>query len=453
VLPGTRPSAALAVLPFVNVSVDREFDHFAEAFTRELTGTIRRLPGVRVAARASAATLAGRSREPGVIAEMLRVHAILDGRARRSSRQLAIDAELVSTRDGARLWAAHFTRPGGEAIAVQAEIAAAVARELQVPLLPGVAGRPPHPEAYDLYLRGRGIPGIGRTALERSVECFERALALDPEFGAAHAALAGAVVACGVYGYQPCTGLAPRVRAAAARALDLGAAEAEPRLALAMLALLVDWDFDAAAQQLHQVAEADPDEPDAQRWQAWLHAVQGRGAEAIAAGRRAVALDPLSATAHGTLALVHVWLRQPAEAIAAGEQAIAADPNSFGAHRALAAAHVVAGNADAARPELDQAVLLSRRHQWCVAELAIVCQALGDRPAAEALHDELAGRSPDEYVQRCVLAQTSGALGHLEDAFKLLDQAARLREPLPLVRLSPYFDSLRDHPRFRAIVR
>ena len=450
-LPGTGPTT-LAILPFANVSADHEFDHFADAFSSELTRTLRRLDGVRVAPRTTSAVLASRHRDPGLIADTLQVAAVLDGRVRRSIRQLVIDTELVRTQDGGRIWAGHFSRSGREAVAVQAEIAAAVARELQVPDRPADA-RLPHPDAYDLYLRGRGATGVGRAALERSLEYFERAVALDPEFGAAHGALAAAAVACGLYAHQPFSGLAPRVRAAAGRALDLGADAAEARLALAAVALLVDWDVAAAARELHGSGAQAGDEPDALSWQARLFVLQGRGAEAIAAARRAVRLDPLSAWAHAALTWVHVWLRQPEAAVAAGEHAVAVDPASFAAHRALGAALVIAGDTNAARPELDQAVLLSRRHQWCLAELAVVCAAIGDRQAAEVIHAELVRRSPHEYIQRIGLAQTSAALGRLEDAFKLLDQAARLREPLPFVRLSPYFDSVRDHPRFRAIVR
>jgi serine/threonine-protein kinase len=451
VLPGTRPAAILAVLPFANLSVEHEYDHFAAAFTRELTGALRRLPGVRVAGRTSAAAFAGRARELDVIAGALGAAAVLDGRARRSRRQIAVDAELVSTGTGARLWTGQFSRPVTDALAVQMEIAAGIARELQVPHPAVGVARTPNADAYDLYLRGRSTTGVSRESLERGLEYFERAAGLDPEFGSAHAALAGTAAWLGAYGHLPFPGLIPRVRAAAARALDLEPSSAEARLALGMLALLADWNADAAARELEHALDADPHDAEVHRWRAWRFVVQGRGADAVEAARRIVSLDPLSGAALATLALVHVWLRQAVAAVDAGQLAIAADPNSFLAHRALAAALVIAGDAHAARPELDQAVLLSRRHPWCLAELAVVCSQLGDRRAAEALHDELLRRSPQEYVQRGVLAQTSAALGQLEDAFKLLDQAARLREPLPLLRRSPYFDAIRDHPRFKAV--
>ena len=452
-LPSTRPFAALAVLPFANLTVDQEFEHFADGFTRELAGTLCRLPGVRVAARTSSAAFAGRARELDVIADALGVAAVLDGRARRSRRQLGIDAELVSTGSGARLWAGRFMRPAGDALAVQAEIAQGIARELQVPLAPPALAPVLDADAYDLYLRGRSAAGVSRASLERSLEYFDRATQIDPSFSNAHGALAATAAALGAYGHLPFPGLAPRVKSAAARALEIDAGRGEPHLALATVALLADWDLDAAAAELQHALTADPFDADAHRWRAWLLVMQDRGAQAVDAAHRLVSLDPLSASALATLAFVHVWLRHGNAGVDAAQRAVALEAASFMAHRALAAALLISGDPTAARPELDQAVILSRRHPWCLAELAVVCATLGDHQAAEALHDELIRRSPHEYVQRFVLAQTSAALGRLEDAFRLLDQAARLREPVPLFRLSPYFDGVRDHPRFQAIGR
>jgi TolB-like protein/tetratricopeptide (TPR) repeat protein len=453
VLPGTRPPSNLAVLPFANLTVDQEFDHFAGAFTFELAGTLRRLPGVRIAARASSAAFAGRGRELDVIAGALGVGTVLDGRARRSRKQLTVDAELLSTESGTQLWAAHFTRPAGDVVAVQAEIAHGIARELCVPHTHPAPKHVPSADAYDLYLRGRSDPGSGRVALERNLEYFERAVAIDPGLGTAYAALASTAVNLGALGHLPFPGLAPRIRSAAARALDLDDGVAEARQALAILVFLADWDLEAAASELDRAIAADPYDAEAQRWRAWLMVAQDRAGEAVEAANRLVVLDPLSSSALATLALVHAWLRHGQAAVDAGERAIAVAPASFMAHRALAVGHLITGNLSAARPELDQAVLLSRRHPWCLSELAVVCAMLGDRQTAETLHGELVRRSPHEYVQRVLLAQTSAALGRLEDAFKLLDQAARLREPLPLFRLSPYLDSVRDHPRFSRVTR
>lgn len=454
-LPGTRPPFALAVLPFSSSGSDPEFDYFADAFSGELARALGRLPGLRVAARASSRAFRERTAEPGEIRSALGVEHMLRGGVMRAGTRLRVAARLVTVADGSALWAERFDRDLGDVIAIQEAIVRGVVSRLGLPAVEPrryVSYGTARLDAYELYLRGRSVAALGRASLERGVECFERALAIDPEFGTAHAALAAAAVALCVYGFTPAAGLAARARAAAARALALGCAHDEAHLALATLAILVDWNAEAASRSFQDAIAAAPHDPDVRAWHAWLHVFAGRAADAVEEGRRAVDWDPLSPIAHGMLALVHVLARQPADALAAGERAVAVDSASFMAHRALAAAHLIAGNLEAARPELDQAVLLSRRHQWCLSELAVVCGQLGDLQTAEALHEELVGRSTHEYVQRFVLAQTAAALGRLEDAFRLLGQAVKLREPLPLIRLWPYLDSIRDHPRFRAIV-
>ena len=439
-LPGTRPPrAALAVLPFSNHTREDEFAHFADAFSTELAATLRRLPGIRVAPSASSMAFGAR-RAMDEIARALNVGAIVDGQVRRSGGQLAIAVDLVRVPDGERLWGQRFNRPTRDAFTLQGEIASGVARALHVS--PPVLPQAPSLEAYDLYLRARTAAGTSRSALERALEYFERALALAPDFTAAHAGLASTAVALIVYGYVPAPGIAPRARSAATRAIEADPTCIEARVARAMLALFVDWTPGAAHADLLAAQSAEPDSPEVSRSLAWHAALTGDVSTATAAAGHAVALDPLSAVSHITQSTIGTALRRGDDARRAAMKAIELAPSSFMAHRALAAAEVLDGNVDAARPELDQATLLSRRHQWCVAELAVVCSRLGDRAAADALHEELMRRSTTEYVQRHVLALTSAALGRSSDAAALLEQARRLREPLPFLRLWPYFDGL-----------
>ena len=452
-LPGTPTPLALAVLPFASLATDPDYDHFAEAFTGELALTMARVPGIRVAGRESTRLVKGRATDPRMIAAALDVAVVLDGSVSRSDTQVSIAAELVRAADGARLWTDRFDRALDDLSTIQRDVVDAVTRVLRVP---AVVERPtidrPHAEAYEWYLRGRAGSLLRRSSLERSLECFERAVAIDPRFPAAYAALSSTAVALGTQGFTPVNGLVPRARVAARKSIELDGHGPEARLSLATMAMLVDWDLATSDRELRDAAAIDPYASDVRRWQAWLHAFAGRTDASVEAADAAVALDPHSVTAHSTRALVLAVGRRPVQAIAAGQRATTVDPHSAVAHRGLAAAHLVSGDLDSARPELDQAVLLSRRHPWPVAELAVVCAGLGDLDAAERLHNELVQRSTQEYVQRFVLAQTAAALGRIEDAFRLLDQSVKLREPLPMIRLWPYLDAIRDHPRFRSII-
>ena len=304
----TRPSTdspsspSVAVLPFANLSADKEQEYFSEGLTEELIHALSRVEGLRVAGRTSSFYFKGRNEDLAAIAGKLRVGALLEGSVRRSGSRVRIGAQLVNAADGYQLWSQEFDRELIDVFAVQDEIAQAVVAALRVKLLPG---RPPTPasqrtanqEAYRQYLLGnhlsqRGTPEGYRLA----AEAYQRAIALDPGFAPAHARL-GTVLRDVAY---TAAGSLSETRALFQR----GLAETERAIALApelpdgyaarslyRLVFLRDWS--GALADAERATALDPGDATGHRRRGLVLASQGRVSEALAEGRRAAEIDPL----------------------------------------------------------------------------------------------------------------------------------------------------------------
>ena len=453
-IPDRGPS--VAVLPFVNLSADPDNEFFADGIAEEIITALSRVPGLRVAARTSAFAFRGRAIELAEVAAKLRVSAVLEGSVRRAGSRLRVSVQLVDVAGGYQLWSERYDREAGDIFAIQDDIAQAVVDRLKVTLGAGAPAAlvtpAAHLEAYELYLRGRVLVNQRGAALGRGIEYFERALAVDPAYPLAYAGLAFALSLVGFYGHAPMTVMAPKVKLAARRALELDASLAEAHLALALMASMHDWNWPEAERQFQEAIGRDPRSSEARSWHAFLLSFAERFDEAIAEARLAIDLDPLSAVPLHTLSLVHFIRGQAGDALAAAERALALEPHSFVSYRSVGLAHYGAGRDAEARRAFEQALLLSARHQWIVAELTATLARAGELTAAAALHDELVARSSREYIQRFVLTVTTTALGRVDEALNLIEEAAALREPVSFARLWPFFDPLRPLPRFQAVL-
>jgi tetratricopeptide (TPR) repeat protein len=218
------------------------------------------------------------------------------------------------------------------------------------------------------------------------------------------------------------------------------------------MASMHDWDWAEADRQFEQAIARQPRTSEARSWHAFLLSFADRFNEALAEARLAIELDPLAAVPQNILAAVLFIHGDHAGALAAATRAVALEPTSFVSHRSVGLAHYGAGRFAEARHAFEHALALSGRHQWMVAELCATLARLGDRAAADALHAELLARGGTEYIQRFVLTVTATALGRIDEALTMIEEACALREPVSFARLWPFFDPLRGLPRFEAVL-
>lgn len=260
---------------------------------------------------------------------------VLEGSVRRSADRVRIAAQLIQASDQTHLWARQYDRELSSLLAVQEEIAQAVARQIEISLadrrggeVAGTALSPATYEAYDLYLKGRYF-WSKRTpeSFRQAVEQFQVAADQDPTYARTYAGLADSYALMSSYGMGPATELMPRARSAALRALELDDRLAEAHTSLALIHENFDWDWQSAEKEFRRAIELDPNYATAHHWYAEFLAFQGRFDEALTESERARQLDPLSLIIAVDRGAILYYARQYDRAIEQFRSVLAVDPN------------------------------------------------------------------------------------------------------------------------------
>ena len=337
--PADADPRSVAVLPFVNMSGDPENEYFSDGLTEELLNVLAQVDGLRVAARTSSFRFKGHVGDMADIARQLKVGHLLEGSVRRAGDRVRITAQLISPADGFHLWSQTYDRQLTDIFAIQDDIATEVAHALRAQILgeamPAVA-RPPtgNLEAYTAYLRGKqALRSTGYAAYERADAAFREALALDPGFAAAHAALAETWRRRAQWGIVPWTEAREHIREGVARALELDAAQPLAWTLDGVLAMDDDaasWTTlaDEAEPSFRRALELEPGQPEASDALASLLRTRGDNEEALAILLAALERDPLSSRAHILVGNHHRFLGQMEEAAARFQAAMELDPEN-----------------------------------------------------------------------------------------------------------------------------
>jgi serine/threonine protein kinase/Tfp pilus assembly protein PilF len=448
--------ASIAVLPFRNMSADRENEYFSDGMTEEIINALTKIEALRVASRTSAFAFKGKDEDVRRIGAALGVRTVLEGSIRQSGRKIRIAAQLVNVADGYHLWSERFDREMEDVFAVQDEISRSIAETLKVRLLPAeaasIAARGTEDiEAYNDYLKGRYY--FNRREAPEAIAEFERALARDPRYTSAYTGLADAYCIYGFYGGIPTLDAFARARAAAAKAFELDPNSADVHVALALVEHYFGWDLDKEEAQLRQAIRLAPRSAAAYSWLGLELALIGRTAEALEMTRRATEIEPLSANAQTNVAWVFYAERRFEESIAEFRRALHIDPNAPYPLWGIALPYHALGRHGEAVATLEQAVEIARRQSYYLALLGGAYARAGRRADALSILAELEERASREYVAGYHLAFLHMPLGNLDGAISCLERACAERNALTWwVRDSPVFDPLRSHPRFPALL-
>ncbi len=462
----TAPALArLAVLPFDNLGRDAEQEYFSDGLTEEMISQLGSLCRGRIGviARWSSMAFKGSPMRSREIGEALKVQYLLEGSVRRDGERVRITARLVEAAGETHLWSEAYERALTDCLSVQAEVAARIARSLAMELaVPAGIGEAvaPDAEAYQAYLKGRYYWNNGGyawrpgdAALDRTMEYYQRALALAPSFGAAHAALARAEVASGEYYREPPRQALLRARTTAHRALELDPGAFEAHLALADAQRLLDYDWEGAERAYQAVIASNPSDERGHRAYAALLTVLGRHAMAVQETERACELDPLCLIVGTSAAWTRYAAGDVAEAVRLCRHTLDMDPDFPAARRLLGAALLAAGRVDDALAQLAALAEASGNDPVTLAWLAHAQARAGARAEAGALVERVQALSATRYVSGYHLALPLTALGERDRAFAALDDAWVDRDPaLPHLAVEPRFDPLRDDPRFDALL-
>ena len=427
-------AASIAVLPFANLSADRENEYFGDGLAEEIINALAQVDGLKVIARTSAFSFKGKNEDVRDIAQALGVTNVLEGSVRRAGDRIRVTAQLIAAVDGTHLWSDRYDRPMTDVFAMQDEIAAAITMALKGKL-GGAAANPrhytPRLPAYESFLRGRAhLAQFTPDAWNRAKGLFEQAIAVDATYADPHAELALGYFICGMHGIRPMREVAPFVRAEVERALELNPSDPRPRFLSGAIALVHDYDWKAA--ETHFAASMNV--TDVSGHARWIYASLylrglGRFEESAAEMGRAVQQDPLNATWHAIWAAHLLDAKRFDQAIDEGLRATQLEPNYFVAQHLLGEAYQASGKWNEAAAAFDRAYRLAPWNAVAVALLAASLWRRGETAQAEQLIGE-AGDSPLPLWGPVVYHLLTSNLDQAADWFERMIEA---RDPFALV--------------------
>jgi adenylate cyclase len=450
---------SVAVLPFVNMSSDKENEYFSDGITEDLIAALSKVSGLHVAARTSSFAFKGKNEDVRTIGKQLNVGAILEGSVAKVGNQVRITAQLISTTDGYHLWSDSYNRELQDIFAIRSQVAQTVAKALQVTLAPDERQRLEQKptqdlEAYQLYLKGRYfVNRYTEDGLKKGLGYLQQAIELDPSYALAYLGLAQYYEVVNDW-FAPPKDAMPKMRAAAEKALQIDPTLSEAHTWLAAVAWMYDWNWAAAKEEYERALALDANSVDAHRYYGMYLAATDSSPEGIAQARRAVEIDPLSPQTNTFLGIDLYFSRRHAEAIAQLRETLEMEPNYSFARFWLGRAYLQNRELERGIAELRRAKEADPRNPDVTGTLGYAHAMAGDRDAAQKVIEELRQQSHASYVSPYFLAVIHAALGETDQAFSHLRRAYDERSFfLAFLRSDPMLDALRSDPRFSELLK
>lgn len=450
---------SIAVLPFNNLSGDPSQDYFADGMTDELTSDLAKIGALRIISRTSMMRYKGAHKSVPEIGRELNVDGIIEGSVVRSGGRVRITAQLINAHSDRHLWAENYERDLKDVLALQDEVALAIAERVRVQLTPVEQSRLAdrtalNPEAYDAYLKGRYyFEKRTDSSLKEAAEQFRQAIALDPHYAPAYSGIVDVLATRIYYQLDAPDDLMPEETAAGLRAVDLDDSSAEAHVSLAAVALN-QWNWSKAESEFQRAIALDPRYALAHHWYSDYLSSVGRHDQAIAEEKKALELDPLSPIVNTWMGRRYYQARLYEQAYQAVQQGLALDPAFEPALAQLGLICVQLRRYDEAIGALQKAVAGSGGSLVYVATLGYVQAMAGHKQDARNILGELNRLSKSRYVPFFADAEIYIALGQSDDAIHWLNEAFEHHSDWMLyARIDPPLDPIRQDPRFVELLR
>ncbi len=452
---GATKISSIAILPLENLSGDPSQDYFADGITEELIADLGQVSALRVISRTSAMTYKGTKKTLPEIARELGVDAIVEGSVVRERNQVRITAQLIDARTDDHIWAHNYVRDLTSVLALQGEVAQAIADEISINVTPQeqarlARARPVNGEAHDLYLQGIYLLNQGDP--KKAVGFLEDAIEKDPNYARAHAALADGYGWMGEAGWLAYTEAFPRQKIEAIRAIELDESLPQGHAELADAVMDLSWDWTTSEKELKRALELNPNLASVHTTYAFYLERVGRLPEAIAEVQLVLQLDPVSSRSFYTAGIVYYFAHQYDEALSQ-----------------LQRAHLLEPHPPKFLFPFESGVIYAEKGMYgrAVGEF----QKLGDQPHALGHMGNVYARMErvgearatisrlQEHVQkngigRYEIALVYAGLGEKDAAFSWLEKSYDVRDKgLTYLKIDPCMDPLRSDPRFSRLVR
>ncbi len=448
----------IAVLPFADLSPQKDQEYFCEGLAEEIITALAKVRHLEVAAKSSAFSAEFRNMDVREIGRRLGVAAVLEGSVRKVENRLRITAQLINVATGYQIWSEKYERTLEDMFAIQDEITLAIVDRLKVKLLGEekdalLKRHTDNPEAYNLYLMGRFFWNK-RTAegMTRGLECFVRAIQIDPSFARAYTGIADCYGIIAYY-YMPPRPTLMKAREAAAKALELDATLAEAHTSMAFVKQKLERDWAAAEQGYRRAMELDPEYMWAPHWYSLYLAVMGRHQESFVQIKRALEIEPTSAQVamvHGMLFYLARFYDRATEEL---KRAVDLEPQHVLATFFLGLAHLESGRYEEALALVARSAELTGNAPFFVQGIGYVHATAGRRDLAEGILAKIKENMAKAYASPVYMALIHFRLGEADRGFEWLDKAfADGDHWLEFIKVFPGFDTARTDPRYAALV-
>ncbi|MCA1637124.1 MAG: tetratricopeptide repeat protein, partial [Acidobacteria bacterium] len=452
----TKQIESIAVMPFINESGNADTEYLSDGMTETLIGSLSQLPNLNVKARSSVFRYKGKDADVKTIGKELNVQAILNGRVTQRSDQLTLSLELVDAQTENVIWSERYNRKQADLVSLQSEIARDVSSKLKTKLSGADEQRlaknyTANAESYQLYLQGRFFWNK-RTVkdIRKSIEYFQQAVALDPNYTLAYTGLADAHTVLPTYGGAPSREVLPKAREAALKALSLDDQLAESHISLGMILNYYDYDFAGAEREFRRAIELNPNSAAAHQFYGNLQIHLGRFEEAYSELSRALEIEPLSPLINRFYGLALLYDRRYDESATQLKKTLELDAGFVPAYDTLANVYRAQG-----------------KHADSVEAFAKAEEALGNHEAAVLMREIFAKGGWQKFLRamidqpqlnyrksRYIVATYHAELGEKDKAFAELNKSYEEREFFMIVlKVDPRFDHLRDDPRLQELLR
>lgn len=452
--PGIRTrSTSIAVLPFEDLSEQKDNQYFCDGISEELINALSKVKTLRVAARTSAFAFRERKWDIREIGQKLNADSIMEGSVRRTGEQVRVDVSLVNSRDGYTVWSRRFDLQMRNIFDVQEQIAQSIVDALEV--------RSPEyrqlmhsttrsAEAYKLFLQGRFRWSTRTPAgLQESIRYYSQAVAIDPDYALAYAAMADSYYDLAEYGVVPGRIVMPKAKASALKATEIDPQVAVAHATLGLTLAAFDYDWKNAGLELRKAVELNPGSAPVHHWYGLYLSWVGSFDEALNEINVAIKLDPLSANVGRALGTVYVYSRQPDKAIRELKDMSGISPEFFGWHVGLGDAYLQKGNLASAIESLEKAKSLSGNSPLVSGLLGYAYGRNRNFTAVEKIRREFISSEGKAYVPSLSYLLLELGLENRERSLELLERSYEERSPLMAwSKVDPKLDFLRSDPKF-----
>jgi eukaryotic-like serine/threonine-protein kinase len=450
---------SIAVLPFADMSPEKDQDYFCDGMAEELISALAKVEGLSVASRTSSFRFKGRAEDASTIAKQLRVQTLLEGSVRKAGKKLRITVQLVNAADGYEVWSEKYDRETQDVFAIQDEITSTIVNKLKLQLVHKHASLiqryTADVGAYHLYLKAR-YHWNQRTPemVKKSVGYFQQAIEKDPTYALAHVGLADAYGVLGYWEIESPSEVMPKSKAAAMRALEIDETIAEAHASLAYAKMHYERDWDGSESEYKRSIELNPSYPPCYHWYALLLAARGRLDESIATMKQACEMDPLSLVFHTVLGYMYYFAGKYDLAIQQCKKVLDLDPKFGISHWVLGLVYEQKEMFQEAIAAFEESVALFGRTAIALGALGNSYAVGGKRDEAMKIAEELTEQSKHGNVSPFYRGLIYVGLGEPDVAFEFLERAAEQRSSAMIyLKINPQLKPLHDDLRFSSLLQ